>query len=93
MSAIGFGLTGKKVLVTGGSRGIGRAIALRLAEAGCDVAINYVRNKKPAQETAAQVEEAGRASLLLRCNVAKTQRQNQRRRSFTLRLRDFAPLR
>jgi len=72
MSVIGIGLAGKKVLVTGGSRGIGRAIALRLAEAGCDVAINYVRNKKPAQETVAAVEAAGGKSLLLRCNIANT---------------------
>ena len=45
-------LAGKRALVTGGTRGIGRAIAERLAEAGADVAINYLRNKKPAEEAA-----------------------------------------
>src|SRR5262249_58726299 len=63
-------LTSKKALVTGGSRGIGAAIATRLAEAGADVAINYLRNKKPAEETAAAVRAKGRKALLLKGNVA-----------------------
>lgn len=72
MTGIGIDLTGRKALVTGGSRGIGAAIAIRLAEAGCDVAINYLRNRKPAQETAEAVEALGRRSLTLKCNVAHT---------------------
>ena len=63
-------LAGKRALVTGGSRGIGRAIAVRLAGAGADVAINYLRNKKPAEETAAAVRALGRRALLLKGNVA-----------------------
>jgi enoyl-[acyl-carrier protein] reductase III len=63
-------LAGKKALVTGGSRGIGAAIAVRLAEAGADVAINYPRNKKPAEETAAAVRARGREALLVKANVA-----------------------
>lgn len=72
MSGIAIDLSGKKALVTGGSRGIGRAIALRLAEAGCDIAINYLRSKKPAAETAEQVRAYGREALTLKCNVAST---------------------
>jgi enoyl-[acyl-carrier protein] reductase III len=64
-------LSGRRALVTGGSRGIGRAIAVRLAEAGADVAINYLRNKKPAEETAAAVRAVGRKALLLKGNVAE----------------------
>ncbi len=63
-------LTGKRILVTGGSRGIGRAIAIRMAEAGADVAINYLRNRGPAEETAARVTACGRRALLLKGNVA-----------------------
>ena len=63
-------LRGRRALVTGGSRGIGRAIAVRLAQAGADVAINYLRNKGPAEETAAAVRAAGRQTLLLKGNVA-----------------------
>ena len=63
-------LHGKKALVTGGSRGIGAAIAVRLAEAGADVAINYLRNKKPAEETAAAVRAKGRKAVLVKGNVA-----------------------
>ncbi|MDJ0974385.1 MAG: enoyl-[acyl-carrier-protein] reductase FabL [Planctomycetota bacterium] len=73
MSGINIDLTGKRALVTGGSRGIGRAIALRLAEAGCDIAINYLRSKKPAAETAEAVRARGRDVLLLKCNVANTE--------------------
>ena len=73
MSGISFDLKGRKALVTGGSRGIGRAIALRLAEAGCDVAINYLRNKGPARETAEMVEAHGQKALLLKCNVANVE--------------------
>jgi len=73
MTGTGIDLTGRKALVTGGSRGIGRAIAVRLAEAGCDVAINYLRNKGPAQETAAAVEALGRRSLLWKGNVAESE--------------------
>jgi enoyl-[acyl-carrier protein] reductase III len=63
-------LTGKRALVTGGTRGIGRAIAQRLAEAGADVAINYLRNKKPAEEAAAAVRATGRKVLVVKGNVA-----------------------
>jgi 3-oxoacyl-[acyl-carrier protein] reductase len=53
-------LEGRVVLVTGGGRGIGRAIALGLAQDGADVAINYRRDEESARETVAQIEELGR---------------------------------
>ena len=65
-----FELTGKVALITGGSRGIGRAIAIRLAENGVDVVVNYVRHKKDAEETAAAVHHFGRRCLLVKANVA-----------------------
>ena len=50
-----FNLRGRVALITGGSRGIGRAIAFRLAEHGMDVVVNYVRHRQDAQNTAAVV--------------------------------------
>jgi 3-oxoacyl-[acyl-carrier protein] reductase len=63
-------LTGKIALVTGASRGIGRAIALGLAEAGADIVINYAGNEQAAREVAEQVEQLGRRSFLIRADVA-----------------------
>nr|AOO54670.1 short-chain dehydrogenase/reductase sdr [uncultured bacterium] len=65
-----FELNGKVALITGGSRGIGRAIAIRLAESGADVVVNYVRHRRDAEETAAAVAETGRRCLLVKANVA-----------------------
>lgn len=65
-------LVGKVALVTGGSRGIGRAIALKLAENGADVAINYAGNTAAAEEVKAAIEQMGRKALLIQCNVADT---------------------
>jgi len=64
-------LRGKKALVTGSSRGIGRAIALSLAELEVDVAINYLRQRSRAEETAAEIEARGARALVVKGNVAK----------------------
>lgn len=64
-------LEGKKALVTGASRGIGRSIAIALAEAGADVAINYSGSEAAAVETARAVEALGRRAIVIKANVGK----------------------
>jgi enoyl-[acyl-carrier protein] reductase III len=62
---------GKSVLVTGGSRGIGKAIALRFAELGAaKVAVGYLRNDRAAEETATELGTLGAEPSLVRGNVA-----------------------
>ncbi len=65
-----FSLTGKKALVTGGSRGIGRGIALALATQGADVAINYHSNQEEAEKTVSEIKNMGRDALSVQGNVA-----------------------
>lgn len=61
---------GKSVLVTGGSRGIGRGIALRFADLGASrIAISYLRNDRAAEETAAELRDRGAEAVTLRGNV------------------------
>ena len=63
-------MKGKIALVTGGSRGIGRAIALKLAEAGCDVAVLYAGRKDAAEETVTQLQGLGVRAICVQCDVS-----------------------
>ncbi len=62
-------LTGKACLVTGGSRGIGRAIALELGRHGASVAVGYARNQEAAEEVAAEIAKSGGQSFAFGCDV------------------------
>jgi 3-oxoacyl-[acyl-carrier protein] reductase len=63
-------LLGRVAIVTGGSRGIGQATALRLAEAGADVVVNYLHNEAAAEDVARRVRSLGVKSLAVRADVA-----------------------
>lgn len=65
---------GKTALVTGGSRGLGRAICLELAEGGANVAFCWAGNEAAARETARAVEALGARALAVRCDVADAER-------------------
>jgi NAD(P)-dependent dehydrogenase (short-subunit alcohol dehydrogenase family) len=62
-------LEGKTALVTGSGRGIGRAIALKLASHGADIVVNYFRRRSSAEETAKEIESLGVKAELIRANV------------------------
>lgn len=64
-------LQGKVAIVTGGSRGIGRAICLRLAQEGCDILVNYVRNRTSAIEVVKEIRTMGRQAFAVRADVSK----------------------
>lgn len=64
-------LKGRVALVTGGSRGIGRACALKLAEAGADVAVNYVTSQSAANEVAEKIRAMGRRAAVIKADVSE----------------------
>ena len=79
-------LKGKHALITGGSRGIGRGIALKLAESGTKIAIHYYRNADAAHDTLAKVQERGSSGFIVQADVNAPeeirQMMNQVKREF-----------
>lgn len=63
-------LEGTTALVTGASRGIGKAVALALAEAGCNVVVNYVKEQDAAQQVAERIREAGHGCKVHKADVS-----------------------
>ena len=70
-------LKGKNALVTGSSRGIGRGIALRFAQEGANVAINYVGGQEAAEQTRQQVESYGVRSVILPADISSAEEVKQ----------------
>ena len=66
-----FDLTGKSALITGASRGLGRAIALAFAERGADVAVNYRGNAEAADEVAGRITAAGRRAVTIQGDTSE----------------------
>src|ERR1700733_4672554 len=65
--------TNKVALVTGGARGIGRATVLKLAQAGCDIAIVYYNSSDEAQSLVKEIEQKNRKAIAIQANVADHQ--------------------
>lgn len=66
-------LEGKKVLVTGASRGIGKAIALAMAAEGADVAVNYAGSEAAAKAVAAEIEAMGRKAIVVQADISSNE--------------------
>ncbi len=72
-----FTLEGKKALITGGTRGIGRAIVIQMAKAGADVAFTFARSKEAADEVTAEVEALGRKALAFQADAVDAARAEE----------------
>jgi 3-oxoacyl-[acyl-carrier protein] reductase len=70
-------MKGKVAFITGGATGIGRAIALRLAKEGADIAINYSKSEQDAAAVKQEIEALGVTCLLLKGTVADDQQARQ----------------
>lgn len=64
-------LSGQVAIITGGSRGIGKAIAVYLAKAGADVVFSYIKNEKAARQTLEEIEKTGQKGLAVKADVSK----------------------
>jgi 3-oxoacyl-[acyl-carrier protein] reductase len=64
-------LTGKVALVTGGGRGIGRAVSLALARAGCDVVVNYRERRDDAHSAVREIQQLGRRAVAIQADVSR----------------------
>ncbi len=64
-------LEGKKAVVTGSSRGIGKGCAVTLAQCGADVVVNYVQSPKKAEDTVAKIKDLGRESFAVKADISK----------------------
>lgn len=91
-------LKGKVALVTGASGGIGRAVALKLAELGADIAVNYLSRKTEAEETVALIKNLGRNAYVFSADIASEERVremvahvNERMGTVTLLVNNAAP--
>lgn len=74
---MGLTLEGKTALVTGGSRGIGREIALKLAEYGADVAITYARSADAAEEVKKEIESKGCRAFAIQADAVKFEKADE----------------
>jgi 3-oxoacyl-[acyl-carrier protein] reductase len=66
-------LTGKVAIVTGGSRGIGRAVSLRLAREGADVAVVFAGNREKAEAVVGEIQEMGRRAVAIQADVSQAE--------------------
>ena len=64
-------LQGQKALVTGGSSGIGKAVAIELGKAGADVVVNYLRGEEKAQEVVAEIEKSGSRAFAYQADMSQ----------------------
>lgn len=64
-------LEGKTAVITGSGRGIGRSIALELAKHGCNIGVNFFRNRAPAEETANEIAKLGAQAIVIKANVGQ----------------------
>lgn len=70
-------LTGKKAFITGGSRGVGKAICLTLADCGADVAFTYLSRDEAAMEVVREIENMGRKALCYKCDVGNFEQMKE----------------